>query len=67
MFDTHEIVRTLTAANLTPVHVDAITDAVRAAADRGDYATGADLIALELPVGRVELSVPASPSSERCD
>ena len=48
MFDTHAIARTLTAAGLTPAQVDAITDAVRAAADHGDYPTRADLVALEL-------------------
>ena len=48
MFDTHAIARTLTSAGLTPAQVDAITDAVRSAADHGDYATGADLIGLEL-------------------
>ena len=48
MFDTHAIARTLTAAGLTPAQADAITDAVREAADHGDYATRADLVALEL-------------------
>ncbi|MCY4661300.1 MAG: hypothetical protein OXF93_16060 [Acidobacteria bacterium] len=48
VFDTHAIARTLTAAGLTPAQVDAITDAVREAADHGDYATQADLVALEL-------------------
>lgn len=39
MFDTHSIARTLSEANLTPAQVDAITDAVRQAADHGDHVT----------------------------
>ena len=48
MVDTHEIARTLTTAGLTPAQMDATTDAVRAAADHGDYANRADFLALEL-------------------
>ena len=39
MFDTHSIARTLSQANLTPAQVDAITEAVRQAADHGDHVT----------------------------
>ena len=39
MFDTHSIARTLSEADLTPAQVDAITEAVRPAADRGDHVT----------------------------
>ena len=39
MFDTHSIARTLSEANLTPAQVDAITEAVRQAADHGDHVT----------------------------
>ena len=37
MFDTHSIARTLSEADLTPAQVDAITEAVRQAADHGDH------------------------------
>ena len=39
MFDTHSIARSLSEANLTPAQVDAITEAVRQAADHGDHVT----------------------------
>lgn len=39
MFDTHSIARTLSEANLTPAQEDAITEAVRQAADHGDHVT----------------------------
>ena len=45
MFDTHAIARALAAADLTPEQVDAITDAVRQAAEHEarDLVTRADL------------------------
>ena len=45
--DTHAIARTLTDANLTDAQADAITAAVRIAAEHGDHATRADLAELE--------------------
>ena len=39
MFDTHAIARSLIDANLTPAQADAITDAIRQAAERGDHVT----------------------------
>ena len=55
MIDTHEIARELTAAGVDPAHADAITNAVRRAAehdasgiDVNALATKADLAALEL-------------------
>lgn len=55
MLDTHEIARELTAAGIDPDHADAITNAVRRAAehdasglDINIVATKADLTALEL-------------------
>ncbi len=52
MLDTHAIARTLTAAELSPAQVDAITDAIRQAAeheatDSETFATKADLSTLE--------------------
>ena len=37
MFDTHAIARSLTDADLTPAQADAITDAIRQAAEHGDH------------------------------
>ena len=37
MFDTHSIARSLSETDLTPAQVDAITEAVRQAADHGDH------------------------------
>ena len=52
MFDTHAIARSLTDAELTPAQADAITAAVRQAAEQGDHVTpdmlDARLAALEL-------------------
>lgn len=39
MFDTHSIARSLSEADLTSAQVDAITEAVRQAADHGDHVT----------------------------
>lgn len=39
MFDTHAIAWSLSEANLTEAQVDAITEAVRQAADHGDHVT----------------------------
>ena len=39
MFDTHAIARSLTNADLTPAQADAITDAIRQAAEHGDHVT----------------------------
>lgn len=39
MFDTHAIARSLTAADFTPAQADALTDAIRQAADQGNHVT----------------------------
>ena len=39
MLDTHAVARSLTDAELTPAQADAITDAVRLAAEQGDHVT----------------------------
>ena len=39
VFDTHAIARSLTDADLTPAQADAITDAIRQAAEHGDHVT----------------------------
>ena len=57
MFDTHAIARSLASADLTPAQVDAITDAIRQAAEHegADYATGAELAAMEARIYRAML------------
>ena len=62
MFDTHAIARALTAADLTPEQADAITDAVRQAAehdagrvDPDTLATKADLAVLRADIYRAML------------
>ena len=59
MLDTHAIARSLTDAKLTPEQADAITAAVRAAAEHGDRVTvdklHAGLNALEAPMYRAML------------
>ena len=51
MLDTHAVARSLAAADFTPAQTDAITAAVRAAAEHGDHVTtdhfNAGLAALE--------------------
>ena len=39
MLDTHAVARSLTAAEFTPAQADAITNAVRLAAEHGDHVT----------------------------
>ena len=39
MLDTHAVARALTKADFTPTQADAITDAVRLAAEHGDHVT----------------------------
>ena len=39
MLDTHAVARSLTDADFSPAQADAITDAVRLAAERGDHVT----------------------------
>ncbi len=52
MLDTHAIARTSTDAGIDPKHADAITAAVRQAADQGEHVTRAELraelVSLEL-------------------
>ncbi len=56
MFDTHAIARSLTDANLTPEQADAITDAIRQAAehDMAGLATKADLAELRVELAGLE-------------
>lgn len=56
MFDTHAIARSLTDADLTPEQADAITDAIRQAAERdmAGLATKADLAELRVELAGLE-------------
>ena len=55
MIDTHAIARQLAGAGLTPQQADAITDAVRQAAQREDYATRQELESLATKVDLASL------------
>ncbi len=55
MFDTHAIARQPTGAGLTAEQADAITNAVRQAAEHGDYATRPELEALATKVDLASL------------
>ena len=55
MIDTHAIARQLAGAGLTTEQADAITDAVRQAAEHGDYATRAELDSLATKVDLASL------------
>ena len=55
MIDTHAIARQLTGSGLTPQQADAITDAVRQAAEHGDYATRTELDSLATKVDLASL------------
>ena len=50
MSDTHGIARNLTNAGIPADHANAITDAIRDAAERSDYATRGDLAVLRSDV-----------------
>ena len=58
MFDTHTIARSLTDADLTPAQADAITAAIRQAAEHGEHVTpqtlGAGLAELRTEIAHVE-------------
>ena len=58
VFDTHEIARSLTAADLTDAQADAITAAVRRAAEH-DAAVDVDALATKADVAAVQADVAA--------
>ena len=55
VFDTHAIARALTAAKLTSEQADAITDAVRQAAEHGEHVTP-DMLRAEIATLRGDLT-----------
>ena len=59
VFDTHEIARSLTAADLTDAQADAITVAVRRAAEHDAAAVDVDALATKADVAAVQADVAA--------
>ena len=59
VFDTHAIARSLTAADLTDAQADAITDAVREAAEHDAAAVDVDALATKADVAAVQADVVA--------
>ena len=59
MFDTHAIARSLTAADLTDAQADAITAAVREAAEHDAAAVDVDALATKADVAAVQSDVAA--------
>ncbi len=57
MFDTHAVARTLTEAELTPAQADAITDAVRLAAEHDAAAIDVETLATKSDVAGVEAAL----------
>ncbi len=55
VFDTHAIARALTAAKLTSEQADAITNAVRQAAEHGEHVTP-DMLRAEIATLRADLT-----------
>ena len=55
MFDTHAVARTLTEAKLTPEQADAITNAVRQAAEHAEHVTP-DMLRAEIATLRADLT-----------
>lgn len=56
MLDTHAVARSLTEAEFTPAQADAITNAVRLAAEQGDHVTS-DQFKAGLAEVRTEIAV----------
>ena len=57
MFDTHAVARALTEADLTPAQADAITDAVRLAAEHDAAAIDIETLATKADVAGVEAAL----------
>ena len=57
VIDAHAIARQLSGAGLSPQQADAITDAIRQAAEHGNYATRPELEALATKVDLASLEV----------
>ena len=59
MFDTHAVARTLTEADLTPAQADAITDAVRLAAEHDAAAIDVETLATKSDIAVVKSDMTA--------
>ncbi len=67
MFDTHAVARTLTEADLTPAQADAITDAVRLAAEHDATAVDVETLATKADVAAVQADVAGVESALKAD
>ena len=67
MFDTHAVARTLTEADLTPAQADAITDAVRLAAEHDAAAVDVETLATKSDVAAVKSDLAAVEAALKSD
>ena len=67
MFDTHAVARTLTEADLTPAQADAITDAVRLAAEHDAAAIDVETLATKSDVAAVRTELKSDIAGVKSD
>ena len=67
MFDTHAVARTLTEADLTPAQADAITDAVRLAAEHDATAIDVETLATKSDLAAVESALKSDVAGVKSD
>ena len=67
MFDTHAVARTLTEADLTPAQADAITDAVRLAAEHDAAGIDIETLATKSDLAAVEAALKLDVASVKSD
>ena len=67
MFDTHAVARALTEADLTPAQADAITDAVRLAAEHDAAAIDVETLATKSDVAGVKSDLAAVEAAMKSD
>ena len=67
MFDTHAVARTLTEAELTPAQADAITDAVRLAAEHDAAALDVETLATKSDLAAVEAALKTDVAAVKSD
>ena len=67
MFDTHAVARTLTEADLTPAQADAITDAVRLAAEHDAAAIDVETLATKSDVAAVRTELKSDVAGVKSD
>ena len=67
MFDTHAVARALTEADLTPAQADAITDAVRLAAEHDAAAIDVETLATKSDLAAVEVALKSDVAGVKSD